>query len=100
MTTRNPGSDVVDFATTLLVIFHGARWNTQGPNVINGPPDMGDNGIIPIPTGLHIRATSRQADLAAFVQKQLKDVGNIESYVEKDDGVNGCDISLFVGAPE
>jgi hypothetical protein len=100
VTTRNPGAEVMDFATTLLIIFHGARWNTQGPNVISAPPDAGDKGIIPIPTGLHIYHTSQQTELALFVQKRLREVGNIDSHVEKDESVHGCDILLFVGAPE
>lgn len=98
--TRNPSPDVLDFATTLLNIFHDARWNTAGPDVLTAPPDVGDEGIIPIPKGLHVRARSECYELALFVQQQLKVVADIDSYAEKDERVSNCNLELFVGAPE
>jgi hypothetical protein len=101
VSTRNPTSDITDFAVTLLNMFHAAHWSIQGPNVAIRPPDMGDSGVIPIPTGLHIHATSQHAALALFVQEQLKDIANIDSIVDKGESASGYDLSLFVGpAPE
>jgi len=98
--TQNPSPEVIDFATTLLNIFHYAGWNTIGPGVLNSPPAVGDEGVIPIPKGLHISARSERYELALFVQQQLRAVANIASHVEKDERVTSCDLDLFVGAPE
>jgi hypothetical protein len=97
--TRNPSPEIIDFATTLQKVFHDAHWNSSGPAMIIAPPDVGDNGVIPIPKGLNIYARSQRYELALFVQQQLKRVANIDAHVERDESET-ADLRLFVGSPE
>jgi hypothetical protein len=67
--------------------------------VIAGTDIGADGRPVPIPTGIHIYAKSSMDDLALFVQRELKNVANLDSSIEQKSNLGGCDIRIFVGEP-
>jgi len=97
--TWNPDQETTDWAIAMYRVLHAAHWTDAAPGTRLGGLDMDDNGVIPIPKGIHIYADTETNPIALFLQKELWTF-SIKSYVHADARYSGNRLRMFVGAPE
>jgi hypothetical protein len=101
--TRNGNSDALNYSSLLVRLFSASQWTIKSNENVNGPPDMDDEGAIPIPSGLHLFPSSGKGKLAMFVKKTLATDGIICVVDTNKRGVMhpqpGVDMAFFVGNP-
>jgi len=102
--TRNGNNQALNYSSLLVRLFSAAQWTIKGNENKTAPPDVDDEGAIPIPSGLHLFPNDGKSELATFVKETLASVG-VACTVDtgKRRVMNpqpGTDIAFFVGNPK
>jgi hypothetical protein len=93
---ENPNGLAEQDANNLAAAFAKSRsWKYSGVGHVIHGQDIGPDGPIPDPVGIHIRTTKEHLELADCVKSALKSVG-VESVVESR-GSGGDSLDILVG---
>lgn len=92
---NNPSGTTDEDASNLVAAFARAQWSYSGVSRQTHGQDIGSNGPIPDPAGIHIKADQQHQSLAVCVQEALKSI-NVESFIER--GSSTADVlEILVG---
>ena len=92
--TINQTGDTLDYAFRWNTVFADAHWSV-GRSADTRTEDVGDNGLIPFPKGLHVYFDTN-SKLAEFVRKTIKESGIDCSPAEHKNHL-GTNLELLVG---
>ena len=92
--TINQTGDTLDYAFRWNTVFADAHWSV-GRSADTRTEDVGDNGLIPFPKGLHVYFDTN-SKLAEFVRKTIKESGIDCSPAEHKNNL-GTNLELLVG---